>query len=83
MPGWYGVANVEWVSEIRLREDRYLGNFQARWYRSLRGVGWHWGRRRSGDAVGGDRSYAHAIEVCDRARLKEVERISGVWLRFE
>ena len=39
MPGWYGVANVKWLSEIHLQEDRFLGNFQARWYRSLRGVG--------------------------------------------
>ena len=39
MPGWYGVANVKWVSEIHLQEERYLGNFQARWYRTLRGVG--------------------------------------------
>ena len=39
MPGWYGVANVKWLSEIHLQEDRYLGNFQARWYRDLRGVG--------------------------------------------
>ncbi|HEX5227494.1 MAG TPA: molybdopterin-dependent oxidoreductase, partial [Bryobacteraceae bacterium] len=39
MPGWYGVANVKWVSEIHLQEDRYLGNFQARWYRNLWGIG--------------------------------------------
>ena len=39
MPGWYGVANVKWLAEVHLQEDRYLGNFQARWYRSLRGVG--------------------------------------------
>ena len=39
MPGWYGVANVKWVSEIHLQEDRFLGNFQARWYRSIVGVG--------------------------------------------
>lgn len=39
MPGWYGVANVKWVAEIHLQEDRYLGNFQARWYRNLRAVG--------------------------------------------
>jgi DMSO/TMAO reductase YedYZ molybdopterin-dependent catalytic subunit len=38
MPGWYGVCNVKWLSEIHLQEDRYLGNFQARWYRTLRGV---------------------------------------------
>ncbi len=39
MPGWYGVANVKWLSEIHLQEDRYLGNYQARWYRSLVGKG--------------------------------------------
>jgi len=39
MPGWYGVCNVKWLSEIHLQEDRYLGNYQARWYRSLVGVG--------------------------------------------
>jgi DMSO/TMAO reductase YedYZ molybdopterin-dependent catalytic subunit len=39
MPGWYGVSNVKWLSEIHLQEDRYLGNFQARWYRNLWGVG--------------------------------------------
>jgi DMSO/TMAO reductase YedYZ molybdopterin-dependent catalytic subunit len=37
VPGWYGVANVKWLSEIHLQEDDYLGKFQARWYRTLRG----------------------------------------------
>ena len=39
MPGWYGVANVKWLSEIHLQEGRYLGNYQARWYRTMRTVG--------------------------------------------
>jgi DMSO/TMAO reductase YedYZ molybdopterin-dependent catalytic subunit len=39
MPGWYGVANVKWLSEVHLQEDRYLGNYQARWYRTVRAVG--------------------------------------------
>jgi DMSO/TMAO reductase YedYZ molybdopterin-dependent catalytic subunit len=39
MPGWYGVANVKWISEIHLQEDRYVGHFQTRWYRSVVGVG--------------------------------------------
>jgi DMSO/TMAO reductase YedYZ molybdopterin-dependent catalytic subunit len=39
MPGWYGVANVKWLSEIRLQENRFLGNYQARWYRTIRAVG--------------------------------------------
>jgi DMSO/TMAO reductase YedYZ molybdopterin-dependent catalytic subunit len=39
MPGWYGVANVKWLSEIRLQEGRFLGNYQARWYRTVRAIG--------------------------------------------
>jgi DMSO/TMAO reductase YedYZ molybdopterin-dependent catalytic subunit len=37
VPGWYGVANVKWLSQIHVQEDQYLGKFQARWYRTLRG----------------------------------------------
>ncbi len=37
MPGWYGVANVKWLENIHVQKERYLGKFQARWYRSLRG----------------------------------------------
>jgi len=37
VPGWYGAPNVKWVSEIHVQEDQYLGKFQARWYRTLRG----------------------------------------------
>jgi DMSO/TMAO reductase YedYZ molybdopterin-dependent catalytic subunit len=37
VPGWYGVSNVKWLSEIHLQADDYLGKFQARWYRTLYG----------------------------------------------
>jgi len=37
VPGWYGAPNVKWVSDIRAQEDQYLGKFQARWYRTLKG----------------------------------------------
>ena len=37
VPGWYGVANVKFLSEIHLQAEEYLGKFQARWYRTLRG----------------------------------------------
>ena len=37
VPGWYGVANVKYLSGIYAQEDQYLGKFQARWYRTLRG----------------------------------------------
>lgn len=36
-PGWYGVSNVKFLSEIYVQEEQYLGKFQARWYRTLRG----------------------------------------------
>lgn len=36
VPGWYGVANVKWLSQIHLQDEAYLGKFQARWYRTLR-----------------------------------------------
>jgi DMSO/TMAO reductase YedYZ molybdopterin-dependent catalytic subunit len=37
VPGWYGVANVKFLSEIYVQDDPYLGKYQARWYRTLRG----------------------------------------------
>jgi DMSO/TMAO reductase YedYZ molybdopterin-dependent catalytic subunit len=36
-PGYYGVCNVKWLNHIHLQYDQYLGRFQARWYRTLRG----------------------------------------------
>jgi len=37
VPGWYGVSNVKFLSEIHAQKDQYLGKYQARWYRTLRG----------------------------------------------
>ena len=37
VPGWYGVAHVKYLSEIHVQEDQYLGKYQARWYRTLKG----------------------------------------------
>jgi DMSO/TMAO reductase YedYZ molybdopterin-dependent catalytic subunit len=37
VPGWYGVANVKWLSQIHIQEDGYLGKYQARWYRTVKG----------------------------------------------
>lgn len=37
VPGWYGVANVKWLSEIHVQRGRYVGKWQAREYRTLRG----------------------------------------------
>ncbi len=37
IPGWYGVCNVKWLSDINVQEDAYLGKWQARDYRTLKG----------------------------------------------
>ena len=37
VPGWYGAPNVKFLSEIHVQEDQYLGKYQARWYRTLKG----------------------------------------------
>lgn len=36
VPGWYGVANVKWLSEIHPQEEKYVGKYQTRWYRTVR-----------------------------------------------
>ena len=35
-PGWYGVANVKWLTRIELRDRRFMGKFMARDYVTLR-----------------------------------------------
>jgi len=37
VPGWYGAPNVKYLSEIHVQADQYLGKYQARWYRTLKG----------------------------------------------
>jgi DMSO/TMAO reductase YedYZ molybdopterin-dependent catalytic subunit len=37
VPGWYGVSNVKWLMQIHVQLDPFLGKYQARWYRTLRG----------------------------------------------
>jgi DMSO/TMAO reductase YedYZ molybdopterin-dependent catalytic subunit len=37
VPGWYAVANVKWLSQIHIQEDPYVGKYQTRWYRTVRG----------------------------------------------
>jgi len=37
VPGWYGIANVKWLSRIECRNRRYMGRFMARDYVTVRG----------------------------------------------
>jgi DMSO/TMAO reductase YedYZ molybdopterin-dependent catalytic subunit len=36
VPGWYGVANVKWLSQIHIQQEEYMGKYQTRWYRTVR-----------------------------------------------
>jgi DMSO/TMAO reductase YedYZ molybdopterin-dependent catalytic subunit len=35
-PGWYGIANVKWLTHIEVQDQRYMGNFMAREYVTMR-----------------------------------------------
>ena len=37
VPGWYGAPNVKWLVDIHAQADQYLGKYQARWYRTVKG----------------------------------------------
>jgi len=36
LPGWYGIANVKWLTRIEVRDARYQGHFMAREYVTIR-----------------------------------------------
>lgn len=36
VPGWYGVANVKWLSQIHVQNTRYAGRFMGRDYVTLK-----------------------------------------------
>ena len=36
VPGWYGVANVKWLTHIEVRDNRFLGRFMGRDYVTIR-----------------------------------------------
>ena len=35
VPGWYGVANVKWLSQIHIQDSRFMGRFMGRDYVTL------------------------------------------------
>jgi len=36
IPGWYGVANVKWLTQIHIQDTRYMGRFMGRDYVTLK-----------------------------------------------
>jgi len=45
VPGWYGIANVKWLTRIEVRDTRYMGRYMARDYVTVRG------EKRGGEVV--------------------------------
>ncbi len=45
VPGWYGIANVKWLTRIEVRDTRYMGRYMGRDYVTVRG------ERRGGEVV--------------------------------
>ena len=35
VPGWYGICNVKWLTQIHVQDRRYMGRFMARDYVTL------------------------------------------------
>ncbi len=54
-PGWYGVANVKWLTHIELTSGRFAGRFMARDYVSIREEQRAGGPVWTFQTVGGDR----------------------------
>ena len=87
VPGWYGVANVKWLSQIHVQETRFVGHYQARWYLTLRSemVGGQevWketevSRMRPKSVISrvmksGNRHVIHGFALNDGSALKSVE----------
>ena len=68
MPGWYGVANVKWLAEVHLQEDRYRRQLSDPLVSHDMGRGRKRRRERSADAICGNRSHPHAAQIGDRPR---------------
>ena len=59
VPGWYGIANVKWLTRIELRDQRYVGRYMGRDYVTVRGERW-------GDKV------VNVEHLVGRMRLKSI-----------
>ncbi|MCH7816943.1 MAG: molybdopterin-dependent oxidoreductase [Proteobacteria bacterium] len=38
VPGWYGIANVKWLTQIHVQNTRYMGRFMGRDYVTLKKI---------------------------------------------
>ena len=74
VPGWYGVANVKWLSRIEVMETRWAGRFMTRDYVTIReesqsGGGTVWTQK----VVGRARIKSIAARVISRGKRYQIE----------
>jgi len=77
VPGWYGVANVKWLSEIHLQQERYVGKWQARWYRTIKGEMVNGELRWNETSIGAMKLKSFVAQV---TRTRDVHQVLGVVL---
>ena len=75
-PGWYGVANVKWLTRIELRSTRFMGRFMGRDYVTVRE------EQRGGQTMVTENSVGRMLLKSAPARVTQHEggrhRISGM-----
>jgi DMSO/TMAO reductase YedYZ molybdopterin-dependent catalytic subunit len=65
-PGWYGVANVKWLTRIEVRDQRFAGRFMARDYVTIREEAADGGPLWTASTVGRDRLKSAPAKVTRR-----------------
>jgi DMSO/TMAO reductase YedYZ molybdopterin-dependent catalytic subunit len=66
-PGWYGIANVKWLTRIEVRETRFMNRFMARDYVTIRE------ERQNGEPVWTETSVGRALLKSAPARIARVD----------
>ena len=75
VPGWYGVANVKWLTRIEVRDSRFLGRFMGRDYVTIRE------EQRGGKTIMAETSVGRMLVKSAPARVVQNEgryRIDGM-----
>jgi DMSO/TMAO reductase YedYZ molybdopterin-dependent catalytic subunit len=75
VPGWYGVANVKWLTHIEVRDRRFLGRFMGRDYVTIRE------EQRGGKTIMAETSVGRMLVKSAPARVVQHEgryRIDGM-----
>ena len=75
VPGWYGVANVKWLTHIEVRDSRFLGRFMGRDYVTIRE------EQRGGKTIMAETSVGRMLVKSAPARVVQHEgryRIDGM-----